>query len=823
MSGNSTETLRPRADAYVQWMDRHKYIVLAVSLLLALVSGYVASGLPLRSEFSHLLPPERQSVRDLNTLKDRIRTFGTIFVVVDGETPEAATKAADLVRPELRAIDKDLISRVLDDDADTRAYFWKNRFLFVSLEDLKEAVATLDEKIYAAKLDANPLFIDLGDDDDDDDDGEEGEATASKSDELIARLDKAEAEYKGDGAYVSPDGRVHLFILRTTTPSTDFGRSTRILKLLGDIAQRGEDGAPGAKVGITGNVVSAYHENRSIMRGILVAGLITAGLIALLLLVYFRAPLAVAASLWSLLVAVLATFALTYLLIGHLNVMSAFLVAIVAGNGINSGLMLLARFYEELRSGEEEAMALAAALRGAARGTLTAAVTAGVAYGALAVTEFRGFRHFGIIGSLGMVLSWLSAFIVLPAGLLVLRNFGGIKVRSKPFIDVAMSGLTPKRPKAWVGAGLAFLLVSGFLTVLFVFDEPFEKDWRNLRSESDAITASQKLDARMKDAVGRKFTNGLTSRFVVAVDDRASVPRTTEVLRAAPERLINSVTNLDDLVPTHQEEKLELLARLRDLTDEAKESGLDEEDKATAERIRPPDSLLPIRFEDIPEELSWPFVEKDGSIGKVILVSGASRFTAWSVDHRLELASGVRALDLPDDAIVGGQSFVIADIVASMVSDGPKASGVAILGAVIAIFVLLGIGRHAFVTLLAGLAGIVGMVALCYLVGLKVNFLDLVALPITIGIGIDYSVNLAVRDRQDGGDASANLLGTTGGAVVLCSLTTIIGYGSLLLSDNAGIRSFGLAAMLGEVACLSAAILLVPGLLMVLRRRRGAA
>jgi predicted RND superfamily exporter protein len=804
----------------VQWIDRRKYLVLGLSLVLAVISGYVASGLPLRSEFSNLLPPDRQSVRDLNSLKSRIRTFGTIFVVVDGETPEASAKAADLVRPRLRAIDKDLISRVLDDDADTRAYFWKNRFLFVSLADLKDAVETLDSKIHDAKLGANPLFIDLDDEDEDKEEQDEAEGgKTSKSDELIARLDKAEAEYKGDGAYVSPDGKVHLFILRTSAPSTDFQRSTRILNILGDISRDGESAAPGVKIGLTGNVVSAYYENASIMRGIMIAAGVTAVLIALLLLMYFRAPLQVAASLWSLLVAVLATFALTFLLIGHLNVMSAFLVAIVAGNGINSGLMLLARYYEELRSGEEDAAALAAAIRGAARGTLTAALAAGVAYGALAVTEFRGFRHFGIIGSIGMVISWLSAFTVLPAGLCVLSSWGRTRVKTEPFIDKSMARFTPSRPGMWVAAGLVMLLVSAVLTVVFIFDEPFENDWRNLRSESAEIADTKKLDNRMRESVGRKFGAGLTNRFVVAVDERDSVASTTSVLRAAPKTLIKSVTNLDDLVPTDQAEKLELLTRLRDLTDDAKESGLDDEDKITAERIRPPDALVPIQFEDIPEELSWPFVEKDGSIGKVILVGGSERFKSWSVDGRLALASGVRALDLPKDAIVGGQSFVIADIVASMVSDGPKASGVAIIGAVLAILILLGAGRHAFVTLVAGFVGILGMIALCYLFGLKINFLDLVALPITIGIGIDYSVNLAVRDRQDGESGSRNLLGTTGGAVVLCSLTTIIGYGSLLLSENAGIRSFGLAAMLGELACLTAALLLVPGLLAWFRMR----
>ena len=53
---------------------------------------------------------------------------------------------------------------------------------------------------------------------------------------------------------------------------------------------------------------------------------------------------------------------------------------------------------------------------------------------------------------------------------------------------------------------------------------------------------------------------------------------------------------------------------------------------------------------------------------------------------------------------------------------------------------------------------------------------------------------------------------------MLCSLTTIIGYGSLLVSDNAGIRSFGLAAILGELTCLLAALILAPALLQLGRR-----
>jgi predicted RND superfamily exporter protein len=103
------------------------------------------------------------------------------------------------------------------------------------------------------------------------------------------------------------------------------------------------------------------------------------------------------------------------------------------------------------------------------------------------------------------------------------------------------------------------------------------------------------------------------------------------------------------------------------------------------------------------------------------------------------------------------------------------------------------------------------MVAISATAGLKINFLDFVALPITIGIGIDYAVNMAARARRDGGDRDA--LAATAGAVILCSYTTAVGYGSLLLSQNRGIRTFGLSAMVGEITCLVVAIVVAPALL----------
>jgi predicted RND superfamily exporter protein len=112
------------------------------------------------------------------------------------------------------------------------------------------------------------------------------------------------------------------------------------------------------------------------------------------------------------------------------------------------------------------------------------------------------------------------------------------------------------------------------------------------------------------------------------------------------------------------------------------------------------------------------------------------------------------------------------------------------------------------------------MIAACAIAGLTVHFLDLIALPITIGLGIEYAVNLAAREREEGHLGGKHLVATTGSAVLLCSFTTSVGYGTLLLSANGGIRSFGLAALLGELACIVMALIVAPSWLSWLRDRR---
>jgi predicted RND superfamily exporter protein len=163
-------------------------------------------------------------------------------------------------------------------------------------------------------------------------------------------------------------------------------------------------------------------------------------------------------------------------------------------------------------------------------------------------------------------------------------------------------------------------------------------------------------------------------------------------------------------------------------------------------------------------------------------------------------------------------------MMAAVTADGPRASVLSLALVLVLLLLSFGVSRAFAITAFALFIGSIGMLGLMGLLGIQLNFLSYIAIPITVGIGVDYPFNVMSRLRQD--LASKGLLWSgfvqTGGAVLLCSLTTIFGYAVLLTSDTGAIRSFGAAAVLGELTTTAAALLIVPCLVGVwlLRKKR---
>jgi len=778
--------------------------VLVVSWVVAIACTFVTTKLEVHGDFSSLLPPDTESVQHLKALEKRTRVLASYMVGIesDGQSPDAPSQragAAAMLREKFEAIDKGLVSGVTGDDDAARQFAWNNRFLFAPMKELEKARAAIEKKL----SDADPMYLDLDDDD---------VAASGSTDELSKRVDDAKKEADTSGAFVSKDGRLQMILVRTTFDSGD-DRGETLNGVLKGIITETEAKFPHVKVGMAGDVISTQAEHRALVKGVLASTLATVALVIGALLFFYRSTVGVGALCWSLMVGVLATFAFTKGTIGSLNLASAFLSSIVIGNGINCGLVLLARYMEERRSGTPE-VALHAAVRGAAPGTLAATLTAMVAYVSLAVTPFRGFRDFGIIGAVGMALCWISAFTVLPAALTVVG--ARVKGADPAKLGAWVARIIPERPRVLVALGLALLIGTSAATVRYLTHDPLEDDLRNLRSENTDLDA----EGKWMDKFDKAFGNGIEGGFVIGVKEQKETAVVADRLRGVddgkPElqHLFSRISTLDDALPKEQEKKIALLNKIRELTGSRIVQHLSDEDQATVAKLRPPEGLRPLTYADIPAGLAWPYTEQDDSRGKFVLANTGLGVDTWRASALESFARVVRGLHLGPDVQVGGSAFVFSDMLDAMKRDGPKATAASMLGSALVVLLVLGWGRNARITLTCAGLGVTGMLTAAWLMNIKVNFLDFVALPITIGIGVDYGVNMVARAAQwSGPKPGRHALLTTGPVVMLCSYTTTVGYASLLFSQNRGIKSFGLSAMIGELTCITAAMLLAPAMI----------
>jgi predicted RND superfamily exporter protein len=270
-------------------------------------------------------------------------------------------------------------------------------------------------------------------------------------------------------------------------------------------------------------------------------------------------------------------------------------------------------------------------------------------------------------------------------------------------------------------------------------------------------------------------------------------------------------------LPPDQPKKIEELKQLRRLLTPTVRAQLSAEQLSLVDRFLGPtlDDLRPVRLDDLPPSLTAGLRERDGTLGRTVLVFPVLTKRMWQTGMLETVIGGLRQIAaeaVPPGAQPGrvaGYLPLAADITRSLRRDGPLSSLVA-LGAVSAVvLVIFRASSSGLLVLGSLLLAISWMIGATLLLGLKINYVNFAAFPITFGIGVDYAVNIMARYRQAQRDGIDAALASTARAVTLCSLTTIIGYSSLLLAKNHALFLFGVVAVMGEIACLSTALLVL--------------
>ncbi len=777
----------------------------------------------------------------MRKVKHRLKATDTLTLILFSDHPRESRRFLDDLARELDAAPKDLIAGVEYRIDRELAWFERRKALYVDLADLRKIRDTIEKRIEYEQELYNPLNI-----------FSETEIPEPRLDLRFLKraYDSRIAAYTRfpSGYYATADERVRVMLIYKAGSSTEIDR-LRLLKGIVDDSIRKIDPskyAPDIRIHFTGDVQNMIEEQAAILEDLEISTAIVGIAVVAALLLFFRSWIATFALIASVQMGTLWTMGAAYFLVGSLNANSAFLASIVVGNGINFGIILTARYLEERRMGVDAPLSLRMAMIRSAGATWTAALAAGLSYGSLMLTGFRGFRQFGIIGLTGMVLCWISSFTVLPALLQLLMNRREVRgvatpenLRSLPAADPAgeipsATGAPAFRSYffAYLVKGLArfpvpILLLSLAVTGWSVFEltrvrpDLLETDLTRLRSRESLEHGS----AFYADQVDKVFQRYLSPVAILAQRDEDTqriADRLREIRRSiGPSSMIDSVQTLQDFVPRDQPEKIRLLREIRTLLPRRIVRQLPPREQAMARSFLSPESLRPIQLRDLPPLLLDRFRESDGSLGRVVLVTPP---ITTDIRERENLFRFVRYLRESADAIrpgtpVAGTLPVTADMFESVLRDGPKATLLAFLSVVVLVTLLFRDLRRTLLVLFTLFVGVLWLCGVALLAGIKINFLNFIALPITFGIGVDYGVNIVSRYVQEGRGSIRRVIGSTGAAVGLCSLTTIIGYSSLLAAKNLAFFSFGLLAVLGELTSICAGLAVIPALLELRDRR----
>lgn len=814
MSSNSEPGAAPgdRVRRYVAWTVRNGWWLWLVAVLLAIPSAVRTVRLyaNLKSDVEELLPRNAPSVAAIDELRARMPGVRYLGVLVDVGKPEnlpAGERLVDDLAARVRQYPKELVASVRTGVQAETAFLKHNAPLYIDLADLKTAKERIaDERDREV---SKSLDLSLGEEDDE------------KLDfsDLQKKYEANGADRFKGGRFSNADRHLTLMLIEVASLTTGSDLGNALFKRVqADLRELGgpEKYAAGMRIGYTGDVAIDIEELAALVSDLSVSSVVVIVLTLCVILAFFRWWKSVFALLVPLTLATLYAFALVTLppaSIDGLNSNTAFLASVIVGNGVNFGVILLARYVEERRLGRTIDDSLVTAIWGSRAGTVVAALAAATAYGSLMLTQFRGFHQFGVIGAVGMVACWAMAFLLGPS-LIAWLDRDGSSLRGgqhRPAIMGRVADFVQRHP-------LPIVVVASLLTVLAIYrvravdGSWIEYDFSQLRRSDSRVSGEAYWGHRMDELLGRYLTP-----LVVLTDSPQATERVSAELKASTAHgvlkdFVSEVQDAHDVIPRDQPEKLAEVAEIRRILTPRIRAELSSVQRSAIEPYLPEDSLHVLHADDLPHTMTAGLRERNGRLDRAVLVYPKPSDATWHGEPLARFTNELRRIG-GTDARPAGSIPLSADIIASISRDGPLATLAALAGVVLLVTAIFRFNRSTLLIIGSLLLGVLWLAALTLLFKVKINFCNFIAFPITFGIGVDYSVNVMARYRQTGSRDVIDAIRSTGGAVAVCSLTTIIGYGSLLLAKNQALYLFGVVAVLGEITCLVAAVVVLPAVL----------
>lgn len=825
----------------VRFGRRRATAVLVVSALAWIAAGLLASRVRVDTELLSLVPRDNPVVREFATTIERFgsvdQLLGVVHLDPDRELgPQVAY--ADHLAAELRRLPTiEWVEYRLDDVATAAIPLLDSATLFLTPARLDElltelgpdhvdgAAVRLRARLNAPQglLTEELLRIDPLD----------------LLPSVVQRVRPGSLGIKVDpttGCLLDAERRYLLVLAKPTGPAQDLAFD-RVLA--GELEQavtgaaaawsaEGWEGAP-PKAEFTGGYIIALDDSRLITADVVI-GLVSSlvGVMVLFLLAFQR-PATLLYAFLPLVTGIGLTFAFTDLALGRLNSLTSAFGGLIIGLGIDFIIVLYGRYAEERRRGASHDDAVDAMGRHTGVGVLLGAVTTAATFFAFLVTEFRGLSELGLITGTGILLLVTTVYVQLPALLTVTERFNR---RDRPlalhsFGSDLVCRAAMRRPWLVVLVAVALTTVFGLATSRLQFDD----DMQNMRSEDNRGIS-------LRDEVMQAFQlrfSPLTVR-VDGVDEQQAFDRARQLLPRL-EALVadGSLASVDSIVgaipsPAAQRAVIERLRQVAPRVDDlltgfrqalrraglnpvAFETGL--EHLRAALTVSRPLSVDAVGAGPLGRAVDRYVVHHDGGVSLAI-------YCYPPADGRWRRAPPpglVAAVAGQDGVVLTGPIVVSVELRHIVWRDAAAAAAIGLVAVFVLLWLDLGSPVRSLLALLPLFGGLTWMLGAMALLGLRVNFMNIFVLTMVIGIGVDYGVHLLHRWYESAG--SPDEVAETAKAIAVAALTTVVGFGSLVLSHYPGLRSVGAAAILGALSTAILSITVLPVLLTRLAPGRG--
>src|SRR5450631_1480077 len=848
--------------ALVSACSRFPWTVLGLATLVTVAAGYyTATHFAINTNTNEFISAKLQWRQNLITLDKAFpQRTDQIVAVIDGATPELAEAAAQSLTDRLKRR-SDLYQSVIRPEGGP--YFNQNGLMFPPVADLKRTMQGLSQaKPFLMALAYDPSlrgivkavsFINEG--------VHTKAGTLDDFDRPMAMLgDAFDGVLAGRPVYFSwrglvseqaPDPReLRRFIeikpvldytaLMPGEKASDFIRETA--------RDLGLSPKSGVTMRLTGLVPMADEEFGNIADGAGLNATVTGFIVLLIIWTALKSGRIVFAVALSVVVGLAATAAAGLMMVGALNLISVAFAVLFVGIGVDFGIQFSVRYRAERYTEPRLDKALAQAAAKAGRPLALAAAATAAGFYSFLPTDYRGVSELGLIAGTGMFIAFFAAITVLPALLTLFR----------PPPEQEAVGYKFLAPVDRFMANHRYAIVAGTLLVALA-GAPLLRhlhfDFNPLNLRSPKVESVATLLDLMRDP------NTDTNTIDVLAPSLADAPPIMERLKHLPE--VARVTSLESLIPEDHDEKLAAIApvakSLGPLLDPAREkapptdaddveamqraaaafdstaAGLTGKGADDARRLAsalqkmaaaPPDvreaarrALIPsldtmldllrasltahnVTVASIPPDLARNWISADGRARIEVAPAGDANDNATL----LKFAKAVRSID----PAAMGEPIAVQESGDTVVKAFIEAGLWALLSISVLLFIVLRRITDVLLTLVPLLLAGVITLEITVLIGLPLNFANIIALPVMLGLGGGFKIYFVIAWRA----GTTNLLQSSlTRAVFFSAMTTATAFGSLWMSKHPGTSSMGKLLALSLLCTLAAAILFQPALM----------